>query len=260
MGNSANQRNLDDVATFLVSGKAGDMIFEQGDESLDLYVIQRGAIELVDTAGTRLALRSDGDFFGEDSFFRNVHREDSARALTHYTLLKLDPESFGRVLGERPEIAVAMLKRMSARVRELQIARQAPPEPPEADESAAVGLSGEPEPSKARDRGPLRVMLVHSLSGREFPLTDGGKFTIGRADKKTGAQPHVDLGEFDRDRGVSRLHAKILRRDDRYFVSEASSTSNGTFVNGQRVGKQEVELTHEDEVRFGLVSTIFHVR
>jgi EAL domain-containing protein (putative c-di-GMP-specific phosphodiesterase class I) len=44
---------------------------------------------------------------------------------------------------------------------------------------------------------------------------------------------------------VSREHAAIHSRDGRYFVQDRGST-NGTFVNGQRITDQEVELRDGD--------------
>jgi pSer/pThr/pTyr-binding forkhead associated (FHA) protein len=36
--------------------------------------------------------------------------------------------------------------------------------------------------------------------------------------------------------GVSRSHARIVKKDDAYWLEDAGST-NGTFLNGQRVAR-----------------------
>ncbi|HSJ58111.1 MAG TPA: FHA domain-containing protein [Anaerolineae bacterium] len=49
------------------------------------------------------------------------------------------------------------------------------------------------------------------------------------------------------DRWVSRYHARIVRRDDRYVVEDLDS-KNGTFVNGQRIAAP-VALHDGDQVQ-----------
>jgi len=48
--------------------------------------------------------------------------------------------------------------------------------------------------------------------------------------------------------GVSRNHARIVRKDDAYWLEDAGST-NGTFLNGQRVARER--LRHLDVVTLG---------
>src|SRR6188768_1094799 len=48
--------------------------------------------------------------------------------------------------------------------------------------------------------------------------------------------------------GVSRHHARIVKAGDAYFLEDAGST-NGTFVNGQRVSRER--LHHLDVITLG---------
>ncbi len=81
--------------------------------------------------------------------------------------------------------------------------------------------------------GPLTLRLVSGVSK-----------TVGRA-------PVVD---FILDAAlVSRRHCRITARDDRLEVEDLSST-NGTFVNDQRVDKGE--LRAGDRLRIGRVELI----
>lgn len=52
------------------------------------------------------------------------------------------------------------------------------------------------------------------------------------------------------DGSISKLHARVRVVGDELWVSDASS-SNGTVVNGDSVGLQEVALADGDLVRFG---------
>jgi pSer/pThr/pTyr-binding forkhead associated (FHA) protein len=49
--------------------------------------------------------------------------------------------------------------------------------------------------------------------------------------------------------GVSRVHARISRRGDDYYLADLQST-NGTFLNDRKVS-DEVRLTHGDKIKLG---------
>lgn len=56
---------------------------------------------------------------------------------------------------------------------------------------------------------------------------------------------------------VSRMHAKIRKRDNRYYLSDLNS-KNGTTVNGKLLKTgEEYELKNEDEVDFAQARYIF---
>ena len=76
-------------------------------------------------------------------------------------------------------------------------------------------------------------------AGSEHPL--GGELTVGR--DPGGA------GLVIEDRGVSRRHARFLADGGALTVEDLGS-SNGTFVNGQRISAP-VELSSGDEVQLG---------
>ncbi|MBN1659580.1 MAG: PD40 domain-containing protein [Anaerolineae bacterium] len=82
-----------------------------------------------------------------------------------------------------------------------------------------------------------------SQAGTEFPL-DQAAVRIGR-----GSASDIPLT----DSQASRQHAEITRSGDQYFIRDTGST-NGTFVNGQRVtGTQP--LRPGDEIQIG--DTVF---
>src|SRR5439155_14881115 len=49
-------------------------------------------------------------------------------------------------------------------------------------------------------------------------------------------------------RGISRYHARVLREGSSYFLEDAGST-NGTFLNGQRITRERIE--HLDVITLG---------
>jgi pSer/pThr/pTyr-binding forkhead associated (FHA) protein len=94
---------------------------------------------------------------------------------------------------------------------------------------------------------PLASLLVRSgaLRGRRLPITVPA-VNIGRAD-------YNDL--VIADPSVSTTHARLLRKDDLWVLSDLGST-NGTFVEGEPV-TGETALTPGTTLRFGDVSALF---
>jgi serine/threonine protein kinase len=79
--------------------------------------------------------------------------------------------------------------------------------------------------------------------GHEFKL--GPSCTIGR-------RPESDL--VIQSRSVSRVHARIDLENDRFWITNLS-TSGGTFVNGKRI--ERCELQDSDEISMGNKTLIF---
>ncbi len=76
---------------------------------------------------------------------------------------------------------------------------------------------------------------------------------FGRRDPATGAMPDVDLTPFAGYRmGVSRRHAAIRRNDETSLDVWDLGSSNGTFLNGQRLSAHRPYRLHDgDELRLG---------
>jgi len=77
-------------------------------------------------------------------------------------------------------------------------------------------------------------------AGRQMMLTKD-ETTIGRAEG-------CDLGLFG-EQGIERLHARILLRNNRYYLDDAQ-TPGGTFVNEARV-ERPTPLANGDAIRVG---------
>jgi pSer/pThr/pTyr-binding forkhead associated (FHA) protein len=86
----------------------------------------------------------------------------------------------------------------------------------------------------------------------EFQTVKGGKQSIKlkEGENTIGRSSATDI-VIDNP-SISRQHAVLILNADRVTVKDAESR-NGTFVNERRIST-EVELTPDDEVRFGLVS------
>jgi hypothetical protein len=250
----------DDLSPFLVSGEAGAVIFKPGDASREVFFVQRGRVELVTEAGG--AVRTEtlglGDFFGEAALLDEQPRTATAKALTAFTLVKLDRATFDQLAAAHAEIPGRMLTALIARDRERPLAvaplpEPAPPPPP-------------PEAKAHEPAPPARVsvekaVLNHKASKKVFQLAAPATAIIGRQDRGTGFVPEVDLTDLDTDRTLSRRHAVIVWRDGAFRVHEEKATRNGTFVNGQRLGAgADAELKDGDRLRCGLVELVFHAK
>lgn len=98
----------------------------------------------------------------------------------------------------------------------------------------------------------IQVTLVLVDHQREFPLSDGEEFTIGRVSGKQPILPDIDLTAFQGyDFGVSRLHATIRIATNKVTVLDLGS-SNGTRVNGEQIfPHQPHPLQDGDQLLFG---------
>ena len=240
---------------FTLTVPTDEMIFREGELGLEMYIIQEGEVEILKGSEDdlhRIALLGQGDFFGEMSILEDLPRTASARAVADCTLVKINGSTFDQMLRKNAEIAVRMMRKLSRRLRETDRLLQ---EAMGVDESQAPEMPSEVVATMLT--GPER--LIHDETGIELHLARGEETLIGRRDPVTGINPDIDLTPVDSQRSISRKHAKILRQDGKFFVREEIGSMNGTFVRGERVQTGvPVEFADGDELRFGLVKTIFH--
>jgi len=85
-----------------------------------------------------------------------------------------------------------------------------------------------------------------ATGGRLVCLTDGREYTIGSAPMVFGREAGCDIVVPNKD--VSRRHAEIMATPQGYVLVDSST--NGTFVNGERIEMQRV-LARADVVRVG---------
>lgn len=101
--------------------------------------------------------------------------------------------------------------------------------------------------------GASTALILHFQDGDErLTLHPKKEMLMGRADEKTHHYPEVDLTPYQAlDKGVSRKHASLRRNDDTLMLIDLGS-SNGTFINGQRVQPNQPRILRDgDELRLG---------
>jgi CRP-like cAMP-binding protein len=231
----------DSFARFLKHFPKGTVLFNEGDEGEDMYIIRSGQVAIkkrVPHGEIVLALLEKGDFFGEMALLERIPRTAGAEMVEDGDLIVIGSDVFGDMVKSNPEIAVRMLRKYSLRLRETtkQI------EELKAAEAAGPSHSGitaerkvveAPRPT-APQQAEAIAYFISKASGNVFPVfkTDS---LIGRYDSVTGQTPEVDLTHEDSARNISRRHARIVVKEGKPFVAEEIGTMNGTYLNGQRL-------------------------
>ena len=85
---------------------AGETVFREGDPPGPLYIIEEGRCRLhvgVDGRRRNVAFLRKGEFFGEQSVFRDQPREGTIEAVTPARLLRLTRETYADLLRRYPE-------------------------------------------------------------------------------------------------------------------------------------------------------------
>lgn len=107
--------------------------------------------------------------------------------------------------------------------------------------------------------GALRLQIEGSPEPILLPFHQQ-EIVLGRRDPATGALPDVDLTPFAGYRmGVSRRHSQIRRSHDGHLELFDLGSSNGTFLNGQRLeAHYPYRLRDGDKIALGQISILVH--
>lgn len=101
-----------------VSFDGGQTIVRRGDAGDAMYVLLAGTAQ-VDVGGRYHDLRA-GDFFGEMAVITGRPRGATVRATDRVAALRIPADGFQAFLLEHPKIALAMLRSLVDRLREVQ--------------------------------------------------------------------------------------------------------------------------------------------
>lgn len=246
-------------------------LFKQGETGSDVYIIESGQVDLIHhtAAGDATVTLVAGDFFGEAALLDNQVHAVTALAKAKSRLLRIERAAFPDVLRQNADIGVSLMRKLVTRQHEVLAAldklksgaaiasvvpeQSAPaPKPPVAAKPAPAAPP-EPEPAAA---SPTRGLAFRVVAANQVIALDPAKndFLIGRPDTASGVTPEVDLGPFDSARTLSRRHAHVVRDGHGYLLREDNATTNGTFVNGERLQTGTgVALKPGDKLRFGSI-------
>jgi CRP-like cAMP-binding protein len=232
----------DAFARFLKHFPKGTVLFNEGDEGEEMFIIRSGRVSIkkrVAHGDITVAVLERGDFFGEMALLERIPRTAGAEMTEDGDLIVIGSDVFGDMVKNNPEIAVRMLRKYSLRLRETtrqleEMSRSGDP----AGTGGARELSTMERPvegkaAPASDAEAL-AFFVSKASGNMFPVFKGESL-IGRYDSVTGMTPEIDLTNEDSARNISRRHARIVVKEGKPFVAEEIGTMNGTYLNGQKL-------------------------
>lgn len=99
----------------------GEVIFEEGDFSQDLYIVVNGKIGIILGYGTAnervINSLGEGAFFGEMAIFEGAPRSATAVAEQEAELLVLGPDKFKQTIYQKPDMAFEIFRELSGRLR-----------------------------------------------------------------------------------------------------------------------------------------------
>ncbi|GAA3519010.1 Crp/Fnr family transcriptional regulator [Aeromicrobium panaciterrae] len=101
--------------------RRGEILFNEGDDGDQLYVVTDGKVKLGRTSPdgreNLLAILGPGQMFGELSFFDPGPRSATATAVTDVELKSLGHAALSPVLNAHPDVAHALLNQLAGRLR-----------------------------------------------------------------------------------------------------------------------------------------------
>ena len=98
---------------------AGEVLFEQGDESDSVYVVLSGEVQIYRQARSGrvpLARLGRGEIIGEIGVLCDCPRTASVAAATDLTVLRIEKDVFIEFVNELPPLAMAIIHELSDRL------------------------------------------------------------------------------------------------------------------------------------------------
>lgn len=105
--------------------KAGQFIFNEGDQDQFFYIVETGTVEIFAAAPgvhgkfIKISEVGPGESFGEFAMLDRAPRSASARALTAVSLVKVSEQGFEEMLSQIPGWASGMLRSFASRLKSM---------------------------------------------------------------------------------------------------------------------------------------------
>lgn len=123
-------RSLHDLKNYIddngkeITFKKGDIIFDQGNHSNFIYLINKGIVKChkIDESGKELttALYKEDDLFGYASLLQNIPYQESSTAMEHCELVAVPKEELIEVLNNNHEVNFDLINLLSDNISEIK--------------------------------------------------------------------------------------------------------------------------------------------
>ncbi len=107
-----------DLAKYMTTFREGDILFLEGDESQDLYILVSGSIDILKGSKKINEISGPGSVFGEISFLLGGKRTATGKATDQVKALCIPKEKITSFLTEFPSVANRITKALAQRVNE----------------------------------------------------------------------------------------------------------------------------------------------
>jgi CRP-like cAMP-binding protein len=222
-----------------------------------MYIVQSGKIRLfrvVDGQKRVHGMMEKGDFFGEMSILEGLPRTISAEAVEDAELIEINSMTFDKMIKGNIEIAIRMLRKLSIRLRETE--RRLEGLQADGRSATPARQTAAAKPRAAGNAGTGTRLEVDG-DGTSFAIA-ASETLIGRFDPVTEQMPDVDLTQVDLKRSVSRRHARLVRTNEGFILTEEIGALNGTFVNTTKLVTGRAHPVQDgDKVGIGMVKLVF---
>jgi CRP-like cAMP-binding protein len=205
--------------------QAGATIFQMGDPSLAVFIVEEGEVAITVHDGIEVARLHPGELFGESGVLENRPRAANATAITATSLLVTSAESFVHAFGMKNDRALSLVKLLCRRLRStsMRVAHGT-----QLAQSEAVHAAIHLSPDHPRLSGDYHMETVDVT---HLPFQVGNRYggeTLSIASNHSCSIPAHG------DSTLAAPHFEILRRDGRVGVRDLG-TSTGTIVNGTAI-------------------------
>jgi CRP-like cAMP-binding protein len=102
---------------------SGDVLFRDGDDAAEAFLLQEGRVRLIKRVGAverALRVLRPGDLFGESALVPGTPRNSTAVALSDGVALALDHATFQQVLASHPAVGGRVLHQLIRRLRDAE--------------------------------------------------------------------------------------------------------------------------------------------
>ena len=215
-----------------ISVEAGSIIFHEGDDANEAYMIRDGEVEILKHAQAgevKLATLSPGDLLGELALFeQGVPRSATARATSPAILDVMSREEFEQLLGQCPPRLMPIIMTVLDRLRSSN-------KRVSESEVASVILEVDIEAVKVSSESAQLPFDQVELPVARLPLKIGGYIKESGLDKRH-KQNHINVAFDESPPIVSPQHCQIEVYEGGIYLRDLGSRF-GTIVNGKLIGR-----------------------